>query len=166
MRGRSGARAIFLAGLAVLGPGPAGGAAIAWRAWDEGLQAARQLDRPILVDVCTRWSRACKRMERHVYSRGDVREYLGRAFVAVRLDAEAEAPARYGGRRFTQRSLASHFRVSAYPTTVFLRADGRHLISVPGYVEADRFLKVLRYVGEGHLERGLGWEEFQAQPRH
>src|SRR5688572_15765523 len=131
MRCRFGAVAILVTGLAGPVPRTAVEAQIAWREWDAGVQAARQLDRPILLDVCTRWSGSCKRMDRTVYSRGDVREYLNRAFVTVKLDAEAETPARYEGQMFTYRSLAAHFRVAAYPTTVFLRADGGHLVSVP-----------------------------------
>ena len=30
--------------------------------------------------------------------------------------------------------------MTGYPTTVFLRANGDHLVNVPGYIPADRFL--------------------------
>lgn len=160
-----GAAASVLVTLAGLASGGAAEAQVSWREWDDGLQEARQLERPVLVDVCTRWSGPCRRMERNVYTRSEVREYLRRVFVSVRLDADATTPARYEGRRFTQRTLAAHFRVAAYPTTVFLRSDGEHLVSVPGYIEPDQFVQLLRYVGEGHLERGITWDEFRARQR-
>lgn len=135
---------------------------IAWRGWDAGLQEAKRLNRPVLVDVYTQWCGWCKRMDRDVYSRREVREYLGSNFVTVKIDAESSDPARYDGRSYTLRSLAGFFRVTGYPTTLFLKANGEHLVNVPGYVEADKFLLVLRYIGDGHLDRGETWEDYKA----
>ena len=135
---------------------------LAWREWDPGLEEARREDRLVLVDVYTDWCGWCKRMDRDVYSRPEVRAYLDRNFVAVKLDAGASKPGRYEGRSFTFRSLAARLGVTGYPTTVFLRPGGEYITRVPGYVPAERFLQVLRYVGEGHLDRGVSFEEFTA----
>lgn len=151
--------AVFLASLAPIGTASAGGRSL-WRDWNTGLKEAGASGRPILVDVYTEWCGWCKRMERDVYQRGDVRDYLARRFVTVKIDAEAAAPARYQGKTYTSRSLAARFRVSGYPTTIFLRSDGEHLANVPGYVPADRFLLLLRYIGDGHLDRGESFDEF------
>ena len=131
-----------------------------WLGWNAGLKEAAATHRPVLVDVYTDWCGWCKRMDRDVYSRPEIRDYLARNFVAVRLDAESPDPASYEGRQHTGRSLAGRFRVSGYPTTIFLRESGEHLVNVPGYVPADRFLLLLRYVGDGHMERGESFEAF------
>ncbi len=131
-----------------------------WRGWDAGLREASTARRPVLVNVYTDWCGWCKRMDRDVYARSDVRDYLSRKFVAVRLNAEASDAASYEGKAYTERSLASRFRVSGYPTTVFLGANGGHLANVPGYIPADRFLLLLRYVGDGHLDRGVSFDDF------
>src|SRR6185369_5099727 len=103
--------ALLLAGLA-----PAAGAQahFVWRGWDEGLKEAKRTNRPVLVDVYTDWCGWCKRMDRDVYSRADVRDYLNQHFVTVRLNAESETPASYEGKAYTGRSLANRFRVSGY----------------------------------------------------
>src|SRR5262245_60689728 len=129
-----------------------------WLGWDAGLQEAKRLNRPVLVDVYTQWCGWCKRMDRDVYARPAVRDYLASKFVTVKIDAEAAIPAHYEGRAHTSRSLATFFRVTGYPTTLFLRPDGEHLVNVPGYVEADNFILVLRYIGDGYLDRGVTWE--------
>jgi thioredoxin-related protein len=134
-----------------------------WRRWDPGLAEAEQSGRPVLVDVYTQWCGWCRRMERDVYSRPEVREYLNRNFVSVKIDAEAPDAAQYEGKAYTSRSLAARFRVTGYPTTIFLRPDGAHLANVPGYVPADRFLLLLRYIGDGHLDRGESFEAFVKQ---
>jgi thioredoxin-related protein len=152
---------VVLLGLAPL---PAGAEArIVWRRWDDGLQEARRAGKPVLVDVFTDWCGWCKRMDRDVYSRADVREYLTAHFVTVKLDAESDEGARYEGRDLTSSMIAERFRVTSYPTTVFLGPSGQHIINVPGYVPPDRFLLVLRYIGERQLERGVSWDTFLRQ---
>lgn len=133
---------------------------VVWMGWDEGLREARRTNRPVLVDVYTDWCGWCKRMDRDVYARADVRDYLANRFVVVKLNAEAQDGVQYDGKDLTSAALAEQFRVTGYPTTVFLRSTGGHLINVPGYVPADRFLLVLRYIGEGHMEKGVEWESF------
>jgi thioredoxin-related protein len=134
-----------------------------WTGWDAGLRNAAATHRPILVDVYTDWCGWCRRMDRDVYARDDVREYLSRRFVTVRLDAESTNPASYSAHHYTESSLAARFRVTGYPTTVFLKPDGEHLVNVPGYVSADRFLLLLQYIGDGHLERGVSFDDFVAK---
>lgn len=131
-----------------------------WRGWDTGLKEANASGKPILVDVYTDWCGWCRRMDRDVYSRADVKEYLGKRFVAIKLDAEDDGGARYEGKSFTQRTLAARFRVTGYPTTVFLNSEGEHLANVPGYIPADRFLLLLHYIGDGHLAKGVAFEDF------
>lgn len=138
--------------------GPAPG--MAWRGWDRGLEEARASGRPVLVDVYTEWCGWCRRMKADVYSRAEVRDYIEDHFVVVALDAEASDAARYEGRAFTSRTLAARFGVSGYPTTIFLRPDGAHLVNVPGYLDPARFLQVLRYIGDGHMDRGVSFQEY------
>ncbi len=131
-----------------------------WREWNPGLAEASTKGRPVLVDVYTDWCGFCKKMDREVYSRADVREYLGKRFVTVKLDAGSNKPGDYEGKTLSSRSIAARFRVNGYPTTVFLSSKGEHLVNVPGYIKADRFLTLLRYVGEGYLERGVSWDDY------
>jgi thioredoxin-related protein len=136
------------------------GAAPSWRAWDAGLQEAARLQRPVLVDVYTDWCGWCKRMDRDVYARTDVQAYLARRFAIVKLNAESAARVHYEGREMTSRSLAARLGVNGYPNTVFLSAKGARILSVPGYMPAEQFLLLLRYVADGHAERGESFEAF------
>jgi thioredoxin-related protein len=138
----------------------AAGSGLQWQGWDSGLKDAGKSQRPVLVDVYTDWCGWCRRMEKDVYSRAEVKDYLSKKFVIVKLNAESSESARYEGRSWTSRSLASRFQVTGYPTTIFLRSNGEHLANLPGYIAADRFLLLLRYVGDGAMDRGLSFEEF------
>jgi thioredoxin-related protein len=144
---------------------PARAAEPSWQSWNAGLQQAAQSRRPVLVDVYTDWCGWCKRMDRDVYSRADVREYLSQHFVIIKLDAESGEGATYGGERTSSRGIAMRFGVSGYPTTIFLRSNGEHLANVPGYVPAERFLSLLRYIGDGHMDRGESYDDFVASSK-
>ena len=154
----------LLAALLALLPMAASAQAVEWKQWNPGLAAAASSRRPVLVDVYADWNRWCRQMDREVYARADVRDYLAARFVTIRLNAEGPEPVAYKGRNFTARSLASSFDVSGYPTTLFLAPNGDHLVSVPGYVEPGRFLQLLRWIGDGHRERGVKWDDFVKQP--
>jgi len=133
----------------------------AWRTWDAGLAEARKTGHPVLVDVYTDWCGWCKRMDRDVYSRPEMIDYLSRNWVVVRIDAEANTPAHYQGHETTEAQLAGQFGVNSYPTTVMLKPTGDHMVNVPGYFPAGDFKTVLRFIAEGHMERGERFEDFK-----
>jgi len=145
--------------LLVLAPAAAR-AGNAWRGWDAGLAEAGNRGRPVLVDVYTDWCGWCKRMDRDIYSRRDVQDYLSRRFVTVKLNAESNEMTRYEGQSYTSRALAARFGVNGYPTTIFLTSQGAFLGNVPGYAPPDRFLLLLKYIGDGHMEKGESFEAF------
>ncbi len=37
------------------------------------------------------------------------------------------------------------------------------LVDVPGFLPADQFMKLARYIGDGHLDRGVSWESYSAR---
>ena len=61
-----------------------------WYPWGaEAFRRARQLDRPILLDVGATWCATCDRMDRESYTRPEIAEYINANFVAVKLDYDA-----------------------------------------------------------------------------
>jgi thioredoxin-related protein len=159
-------RLLLTALLTILAATPA--RAVQWKAWNPGLEAARSAGKPVLVDVYTDWCGWCKRMDAEVYAKPDVSDYLASHFVTVRLNAESGEQAVYQGRNYSARTLASSFDVSGYPTTIFFDGTGEHLANVPGYLPRERFLLLLRFIGDGHMARNESFEAYmkQAQGTH
>lgn len=61
-----------------------------WYPWGaEAFRKARQLDRPVLLDVGATWCPLCDRMDRESYTRPEIAEFINANFVAVKLDYDA-----------------------------------------------------------------------------
>lgn len=150
-----------LLALPLVAAAPAGAAGVRWRSFTEGYAEAQATGKPMLVDVYTDWCGWCKRMDREVYARAEVQRAVESWFVPIKLNAEASDATTFEGRGFTSTTLSRHFGVSGYPTTVFLRSTGATITRMPGYVPAERFALVLRYIGEDHIGRGVKWPEFE-----
>ena len=132
-----------------------------WRAWNEGMAQAKSANRPVIVNLYTNWCGWCRRMDKDIYQKAEIAEYLRKHYVTIKINGEASDPATYEGKKTTSAGLAQRFRVSGYPTTVFLRSNGDHMANVPGYVAADKFMLLLRYVAEGYADRNVPFTEFE-----
>lgn len=123
-----------------------------WRDLGAALTEAKASNKIIVADVYTDWCGWCRRMDKDTYSKHDVQAYLDQSFVPVRLNAESDTKVHYAGGDYTYRELAAGFRITGYPSTLFLGPDGKHLATAPGYMKAEDFLYVLRYFGDGHYK--------------
>lgn len=139
-------------------------ARLVWSELEPALAEAKRLNKPLLVDVYTDWCGWCKRMDKTTYGHPDVRDYVARSFVTAKVDAEDDRRhATYLGESRSYRQFADSFRISGYPTTLFLEPDGALITQLPGYVKPEPFLDVLHYIGEGHY-RTQSWEAYSRDP--
>jgi thiol-disulfide isomerase/thioredoxin len=82
--------------------------------WEEALEVAQDEDKIIFVDAYTTWCGPCKWMNANVFSVDEVGEFYNANFVNVKLDMEkGEGP-----------KFARKYRVQAYPSLLFIDADG------------------------------------------
>ncbi len=154
------AAALLLAGL-VIGPAPAARAAdaaeragaespdIRWLDHDAALSAAAEQRKPVMIHFTADWCKWCKKMKAETYTDPAVSALLAADFVTAMVDADAspQLKARYG--------------VQGLPTIWFLTADGEGITYVPGFVPAETFGTLLRWVGSGAY-RTRSFEDFAA----
>lgn len=163
---RAGSIALFvlLTFLAVsfITAGETGG--VQWNSFPTDTVVVKKEKKKILVDVYTNWCGWCKKMDREVYGDQRVADYLNKAFISVKLNAESPSTITYRGKQTTETAFAQSFGVSGYPTTLFLEPNGDLITALPGFVAADRFIEVLEFIGESHYKT-KSWEEFQTTKR-
>ena len=102
-------------------------------------------------------------MQREVYTRPDLLEYLNENFETGRLDINARNDTiSYMGYELSSAELSVGFGASGTPTTVFLDASGNYLTRLPGFHTYDTFMEVLRFMGTDSF-RDMSFEEYKAQ---
>jgi len=106
---------------------------------EKAYQAAKTGDKIIMVDVYTDWCTWCDKLDEEVYTDSHVIELAGE-IISLKVDAEDGAQ----GQSFAQR-----YGVDSFPTIIFLRADGREIDRIGGFLPAHHFLEEMRRIKEG-----------------
>jgi thiol-disulfide isomerase/thioredoxin len=90
--------------------------------WTELLQAAKQQQKLIFVDIYTEWCGPCKEMSRTVFPTEMVGNKYNPLFLNYKLDAEKGEGI----------DIAKKFNISAYPTCLYLNSNGYLIHRVTG----------------------------------
>ena len=138
-------------------------AGLEWMPLEQGVAAAKQKNKTIVVDVYTDWCGWCKKMDKEVYTHEGVVKILNKEFVAIKLNAESSNKVTFNGSTMSQSELARSLGVTGYPTTVFFTSDARLITTLPGYVAGEEFSHILTFIGEEHFEK-MSYEEFRKRP--
>jgi thioredoxin:protein disulfide reductase len=108
---------LFVTFAAWLTLGDTGGPKIAWQPYSEQLlDAAQRGGRPVMIDFTSRACPPCAQMDRRVFSNARVVD-AANAFLPLRADLTELTPA--------NAAIAEKFGIQAFPTIVFIGADGR-----------------------------------------
>jgi len=122
---------------------------ITWYKYDEGLKLAAKAGKPVLVDFYTNWCGWCKKMDKTTYVDPAVTSYMNSKFIAVKVNAESRDAINLPSGPVDGRRLARSFGVTGYPSIWFLESDGKKINNLPGFAPPERFIHVLRYIGDG-----------------
>ncbi|MCL4510389.1 MAG: thioredoxin domain-containing protein [Bacteroidetes bacterium] len=88
---------------------------------DEAFRIARELDRPILLDIGAVWCHWCHVMDNESYTDSEVAEIINKYFVPVKVDRDQmpDVDARY------QTAIGAITGTGGWPLTGFLTPDGK-----------------------------------------
>lgn len=100
--------------------------------WKEVLAEAGRQNKIVFVDAYTTWCGPCKMMDRNTFTNKEVGEFYNANFINVKIDMEkGEGP-----------SIAQEYGVRAYPSFLFVDADGALVHRALGYQESAAFIAV------------------------
>lgn len=130
-----------------------------WKNFSEGLKISKEEKKKMLVNVYTVWCGWCKKMESGTYTDSLVIKYLNEKFVSVKLNAESGDKHLFEGTEYTERQIAQGLGASSYPTTLFFDENNQAITLLPGYLDGEKFLDVLVYIGDNYYKE-KSFEEF------
>ncbi|MEZ0611309.1 thioredoxin family protein [Fibrella sp. WM1] len=91
--------------------------------WKDVLAEAKKQKKPVFVDIYTTWCGPCKRMAKEAFPDKAVGDLFNANFVSYQIDAEKGEGI----------EVAKKYNVTAYPTSLFVSADGDLIQRTVGY---------------------------------
>lgn len=129
-------------------------AKIQWVSIEEAQNLGKKNPKKVFVDVYTNWCGWCKRMDAVTFSDPDVVDYVNDHYYAVKLNAESDKKVTFNGTVLSEAELARSFRVSGYPTIVFIDESFQYVTPMPGFRQAEEFRNILKqFNGEGQANQ-------------
>ena len=86
--------------------------------WKEAVKKAKELNKPIFVDVYTSWCGPCRVMAAQVFTRSEIGAKYNNGFVNVKIDAEKGEGI----------AIAKKYEVHSYPTYLFINPNDETLV--------------------------------------
>ena len=126
---------------------------ITWYKYDEGLAKAKKEKKHVMVHFYATWCGWCKRMDKLTFDNEEIRKMLNGDFVAVKVNAESADKVKVDGKDVTLRQVAGMYNARAYPDTWFLKPTGERIGERKGYVEADEFQYILKWVKDDQYDK-------------
>jgi len=126
-----------------------------WHEWGpEAFARARELNRPVLLDIGAVWCHWCHVMDRESYENPEIARLINEHFVPIKVDRDErpDIDARY------QAAVSAISGQGGWPLTAFLTADGRPFFGGTYFPPEDLygrvgFKRVLSSIASSYLSR-------------
>ncbi|MFW5928675.1 MAG: thioredoxin family protein [Thermoplasmatota archaeon] len=106
------------------------GEEINWYSYEEGMQKAKEQDKPIFIDFWAEWCSPCQKMEEEVYPDHEVIE-TSSEFINIKVNVDEN------------QQLAKEYNVKSIPTLLFLNSEGEVITSEVGYMSSSEIINTM-----------------------
>lgn len=145
-------------------------ATIRWYTLEEALELNKTDKRKIVIDLYTDWCGWCKVMEKNTFTNTKIINYINKKYYPVKFNAERKESVRFndkmynyinsGRRGYNALALELTGGRLSFPNVIFLDEEQNVIQAIPGYIEPDKFLKILHYFGENKYQR-IPWSVYE-----
>lgn len=100
--------------------------------WAEALKKAKKENKLIFLDISASWCGPCKMLKRTTFPNAEVGAFYNKNFINVEVDGEV-------GEGII---LAQKYRITGYPSLIYIDKNERAVLQTAGYRPADMFIKL------------------------
>lgn len=100
--------------------------------FEQACKRAADEKKIVLIDFYTTWCGPCKMLDRETWPDPDVRKWLEKNTIALKLDAEKEVV------------LAEKFKINVYPTILLIKPDGAEIDRILGFRPPEALIDELK----------------------
>jgi len=134
---------------------------IVWYDFEEGISAALADGKDIIIDFYTDWCHWCHEMDKTTFADTSVISYMNDNFVAIRVNAESVTTnVTFKGTTLNLKQLTTAFGIKGFPSYAFMTKDAEMITVVPGYLQTDLFLNILKYIDQQCYDKQISFEQF------
>jgi len=101
------------------------------------LQFADKMHKPVFIDFYAPWIESCKQMEQTVFTHPDLASFFNENFINYKINIGESAP---------NQNLADLYRITNYPTLIFLDGKGKIMKRHEGPATASELLSMGLYL--------------------
>jgi len=137
---------------------------IHWLSYKQALTKSKVENIPTLLYFYSDNCGWCRRFENETFTNQEVQELMNGNFAMARINSDSGEAIVENGEKITERQLSVQvYQVRGNPTTWFLSKDNERIASLPGFVEADVFIHVLRYIKDAYYKEVTFQEYMEKQ---
>lgn len=100
--------------------------------WQQAIEKAKAENKTIFLDAYASWCGPCKLMSSKTFTSKEVGKFFNKNFINVKMDMEKGEGV----------ALSKKYPITAYPTLLFINAEGEVIAKTIGYYRTDDFLKL------------------------
>jgi thioredoxin-related protein len=133
--------------------------------FEEAQEAQKTTPKKIFVDAYAIWCGPCKMLDKNTFSNKDVAEYVNKNYYAVKFDAQGNKTIKFKGKTYknpnfipntsgrnSNHELSAVFKISAFPTLLFLDENANLIAPIPGYKTPSQLELFLKFFNETEVK--------------
>lgn len=124
------------------------GAPIKWYSYEEGMKLGKEQQKKIFLSFYADWCHFCKQMDKNTFTDSRVIAYMNEKFIAIKVNTDKNMP------------IAVKYSVKGLPVFWILNEEGTAIGQQPGYMEPDKILPLLQFVGTDSY-KSMSFNEFK-----
>jgi len=98
------------------------------------IESSKKHSNPVFIDFYTTWCAPCKVMDRDVFTQSEVVSFLNQNFINLKVNAE----------KGEGKKMSRKYNVSAYPTLLFIDANGEEVGRHVGMLSVNAMTKLAK----------------------